>query len=298
ILTFKIKKYVTEYNLEEVRLRISQGNSFVTNTTSYPLTYYGIIEIERPFFWEGDFDGDGAMDYLMVLRNRYNDPPPYAKVYFNSPRRGIYNQEVAVPFEIYPAGGSVDHYAFRLGECDKTMVLDFDGDGANEIMFLKGATCGIVKLKNTGSTYSLERVYNSGYPTVWHDNLSMGDFNGDGKSDLLSVDNASQVVTIGMSTGKSFLESTLTLQNKYSEGCTILTGQGCDNLVIGDIDGDGKSEIVHHDVEYVPNVGYHDGFYTYNLQGDHWNHQYFQNANEGIKTFALTDVNGDGKLDF
>ena len=71
-------------------------------------------------------------------------------------------------------------------DADKMFACDFNGDGISEIYFMNEdeVTTGLLRMRHSGSSYFYETV-NSNMLSPWHQ-VFPGDFNGDGKPDLLS----------------------------------------------------------------------------------------------------------------
>ena len=66
----------------------------------------------------------------------------------------------------------------------------------------------------------------------------MGDFNGDGKSDLVTADGDDDTACVLLGNGNG------TFQAKQAFG----TGAGCSFVAVGDFNGDGKSDLVTADI--------------------------------------------------
>lgn len=90
---------------------------------------------------------------------------------------------------------------------NRFFLADYDGDGAVEILYLTSEDCRVNKLKtsNNGYSYDIMSINNS----INHNyDCYIGDFNGDGKSDLLSChlnEEEEAVWQVNLFNGRSFM---------------------------------------------------------------------------------------------
>jgi len=216
--------------------------------TKTPITPTGFIfdrfsSVYTNFLQIGDFDGDGASDIILIL-NAVNPPVGYysTQILISYPSRNIYNRLVDQSFNFNP--GSNQNDASYILTSNDIKVMDFDGDGKSDIIITKDNYCRIFTFNenstntntNIGVLYSSGAGTTAGYPTKYH-KLLIGDFNGDKKSDLLTI-NTANLAEIAFSNGKTFTKSTFTFN-------TPLTSTNNKNIVLGDFNGDGKTDICH-----------------------------------------------------
>lgn len=195
------------------------------------------------FLQIGDFDGDGASDYMLVL-NSTSPPSGYnpTQILISYPNRNIYNRLVTQSFYFNP-GTNINDASYLITSND-VKIIDFDGDGKSDILFTKGNYCRIFTFNEdaTNTNTGIKVLYSSGsgltvgYPTKYH-KILVGDFNGDKKSDLFTV-NTLNLAEVAYSNGKTFTKSTFTFN-------TSLTNSNNKNIVLGDFNGDGKTDICH-----------------------------------------------------
>lgn len=208
----------------------------------------------------GDFDGDHASDFAYLSQS--TDPVSGVvsyNMFVSFPRRGEENR----PVKMSATSSISAPQSYWLNERPST-TLDFDGDGQTDILTYYPshmpesghAWIGTLRRGASGAYY-FEQLYAGGYPTEpYHDVLGVGDFNGDGKSDLLVASKPYYITTaIAYSTGKDFKEIGFPMIPFFNNTCKADASSGStkgrsesllpDFLQVGDFDGDGKSDIWH-----------------------------------------------------
>lgn len=187
--------------------------------------------------------------------------------------------------------GDINKFPRLLGDFngdDQTDIIGF-GNTAVNVGISNGSTFNTTSW-STGFTYG-----GAGYTQLLYQR-NVGDFNGDGKDDIIGFGHTQTAV--GISTGTSFNSSLFTpiAAFNYTSGYT-------DNNIlprlIGDVTGDGKDDVVafgHHDVA----VGVSNGssFNVSNWSGG----STFSNQTGGFSDMnkwpkMLGDFDGDGKMD-
>lgn len=256
----------------------------------------------------GDFDGDKKMDLLIIAPLTWNTST-------NTPN----NYEVFIVGEEYN-NYTTNNNAFvgTLGFPHKNLFTgDLNGDGKTELWRIMDnnanpsflvydinisydATTGKPSLTNqNGTDYNV--IYSGNYPTS-NTKCFPGDFNGDGKTDILgwtsTVTNGNTGVwTISHSTGEGFDGTTLP-----SPLSTYLNVNGSFNhaYYVSDFNGDGLDDIIQGIANTSSSGTNFDIFYS---KGDAvFTHQtsyvpWAYTTSTHQRSYKIGDCNGDGQSD-
>lgn len=166
-------------------------------------------------------------------------------------------------------------------------------------MITKGSNSAIYRL--TGTNHTL--IKQSGFPTEWH-LVFQGDFNGDRKSDLLTrgtLNNNTTQWYIAISTGKNWEESLFTWTNQNAP--QIDENYAGDKIIVGDFNGDSKSDILRTRNFSTSPPNSTSGYITQYLSyGNSLNFSYkfsvFPSTVFTSVSNIAGDFNGDGRTDF
>ena len=140
-------------------------------------------------------------------------------------------------------------------DADKMFACDFNGDGLSEIYFMNedNVATGLLRMRHSGSGFSYETV-NNNMLSPWHQ-IFLGDFNGDGKPDLLTY------VEDGNGDGSWHLnyfkesrmkwpafdmdEQVVGIGNPGTHGYSLkyLSDPDYKFITVGDFNGDGKADV-------------------------------------------------------
>lgn len=181
--------------------------------------------------YPGDFDGDGICDFFTVL----SDKTGYKTFMYQFSSGGSFtNKEV---LGLYPAGG----YSNLTTNGIRMYVIDFDGDGKDELMVVTpnpGSMTYVWTFTNDGhGTFTANLLYSGGYPEQQHD-IYFGDFNGDGKTDMLTRIGSTYTSSnwqVAIANGTGWGVQPFTFAN---------TPQQNESIAVADFNGDGKSDVI------------------------------------------------------
>lgn len=270
----------TKKILDDIKISYLNSSGYFSSTETIPAPAgYGVINPRYTYFYTGDFNGDGRTDVITILSNYtgYN-------IFFSSPSLGVYNKMVDVPISTHPVYKENNIFF----NADQVAVINMDGDAKSDLMIVEDGTTRIFNFNFTGSTISMDLVNSLGYPTTWHD-IRFGDFNGDGKTDIITCPNNPSSPglywEIGYSNGKSFNVGTSILSDH------LIKLNVTDNVAVADFNGDGKCDvynyfnngsIIQHRVYYSTGKSF--------LSSS-------QSTTRNFGKLCLGDFNGDGKAD-
>jgi subtilisin family serine protease len=250
-----------------------------TATDVEPGTYgdgYGLVNLQSAFdilidnIYTGDFNGDGRIDILTF------NPSGGAVVRLSKiDGNGNWN-------------GWENHWAAWPSVYSKVYIGDFNGDGKDDILTVNPANGGAVLRQSTGGAGTW-----IGWSNKWaawpsnYNQVYVGDFNGDGRSDILTRDPVTggavirqSIVSSGNWTGWS---------NKWAAWPS-----NYNQVYVGDFNGDGRSDILTRD----PVTGGAVIRQSIVSSGDWtgWSNKWAAWPSNYPKVY-LGDFNGDGKDD-
>ena len=186
-------------------------------------------------FYIGDFNGDGKAEVVV-----------FNSVDWNTKYLGLLADDGAGGLKLIARyDGSMPSWSF--GKNDQFYVADFDGDGKKDLFIsntLDYPTRYFGLLKSSGTGFSVVTRYDANLPG-WQMNKNdvyyVGDFTGDGKTDLF--------VYNGLDWGPTYfgmlrsMGTTLAMSQLYTNSLPNWTMSRHDQHFIGDFNGDGKADV-------------------------------------------------------
>ncbi len=288
------------FTSQDIALPNTPGHEYKTNDFKNPITI-------------GDFNGDRWPDVFITARDITAQKDEGFMVYY----LGRTATPQFVEMLNYNAPNSSSSLIPELSRPDYMAVIDHDGDGKNELLTVLGAKTKIFTLDH--NMHQFDMIHEGAYPTVWHD-VYTGDFNGDGKTDLLTKVRSSDLWEIAYSDGQSdyktqpFNGTGKLIGDYYDQNREFNRKTGpipdhfyeSDQIIVADFNGDGKSDIIHA-------VPFSEG----GSAGDYNNRKqrlntYFSNGNNSFNNKVYiynswlstctgcvlpNDMNGDGRAD-
>jgi RHS repeat-associated protein len=222
----------------------------------------------------GDLDGDGRAD-LVVGNVNGNTISLFRNT---STAAGSVNFAAKVD---YAVGGSP--YSISIG--------DLDGDGKADLAVTNYNSSIVSLFRNTSTgmgsvSFAAKVDYTTGANPI---SISIGDLDGDGKVDLAVTNYTGNTISI-------LLNTSVTGSVSFAAKVDYATGTNPRSVSIGDLDGDGKSDLA------VANYGSHSlsmfrntstvGSVGYDAKVD-----YVTGTNTNPYSVSIGDFDGDGKAD-
>lgn len=217
-----------------------------------------------------DIDGDGRPD-LIVTDNLVDS----VSVFRNTTKQGQFSLAARADF---PTG------SFPYG----VAVADIDGDGKPDLIAVDNSANSISILRNTSSPGSVSFAPKADFPVGQNPSeVAVGDFNDDGKIDIAVTCWSGNVVSVLRNESTAGTISFAPAEN-------IPTKMSPSGIAIGDIDGDGKVDLVvansnASSVSIFRNLSTPDSI-VFAADTD-------LSGQANAKAVALGDLDGDGKND-
>jgi Salmonella virulence plasmid 65kDa B protein/FG-GAP-like repeat len=280
----------------EVRVWLSNGDGTFDKRPAYrPWPDYQ-ISANNYRYEVGDFNGDGKTDIIHFVNNRY------AHVWLSN-GDGTFTPQQAFPNTGYVLGVDGDEGGVTSGY--RYITGDFNGDGRTDLVHFVTNSRGSyvhVWLSNGDGTFWIRDPYgpaavgtHPGYRVDSNNfNYKSGDFDGDGKTDLIHFYN-NNYAYVWLSNGDGTFRLPAAFPNTgYSVGANDY------NYITGDFNGDGKTDLFHFVDNTYGNMWLSKGNGSFEIRGDikPWPGYAMAGADPARPyNYKSGDFNGDGKDD-
>lgn len=271
-----------DYYIHMGEVRIYDINSSVSSATlttiPKPSATYEQAEFDHKYFSNGDYNGDGIADMILILSNALGSE---FKAY-------IYYGGISTMFEEFTLSNTPIYHPINNWGSKDVRTFDFDGDGKSELMITKGNYSEIF----TFDGLTAKSIHAAGFPTEYH-LMFFGDFNGDRKTDMLTRAGLNYGPwSIAYSTGKGWVEESFSWQIAGAQPDIGPNYQGT-IIHIADLNGDGRQDIFKG--RTYTNSSYH----IYYSKGSSFQFTYAPwTDGEDAYVVGSGDFNGDGRSDF
>ena len=260
-------------NNNYVNVWISQGNGKFKVEKFRPWDGYAIGS-NGYNYKTGDFNGDGKTDLIHFVNNNY------VNVWISQGNEK-FKVEKFEPWDGYAIGSN--GYNYKTG--------DFNGDGKTDLIHFVNNNYVNVWISQGNEKFKVEKfrpwdgyaIGSNGY------NYKTGDFNGDGKTDLIHFVN-NNYVNVWISQGNEKFKV-----EKFEPWDGYAIGSNGYNYKIGDFNGDGKTELIHFVNNNYVNVWISQGNGKFKVEKFRpWDGYAIGSNGYNYKT---GDFNGDGKTE-
>lgn len=240
-ITFKV--YQSSYSGQLVLL-YTRTYSF---STVY--TYNGRKSVQPKSYYAGDFNGDGKMEILAVSTHQpFGDTtkPSTCYIFDLINNQVLYQGHIFDYCQQFLGTQQTDPNAAE-NNSDKLLIIDYDGDGKNDLCHINTSGTDIYTFNVTGNTYTPQLVnsYNLLNRTyLANTKYGTGDFNGDGKTDFLvsPAYSPSNYWYIHKSKGNGDFSPSSFQGPAYNNSSDV-------SLIIHDVNGDGHSDMLYCNAE-------------------------------------------------
>ncbi len=182
--------------------------------------------------------------------------------------------------------GSISFSAYNFPTATRTVTAaDFDGDGLKDLVtnasILRNISTGP---GNFGLAYAIDSRSVSGYQ------IGAGDFNNDGKVDIIGSNGSGIYIAFNTSTGPGNFN--------FTSRQFIATTGHCTGIQVADIDGDGKTDFIASQGQYNRAVSIRNTTSNGSLTSSFDAPEYWNSGGSYPYRSMIADFDKDGKIDF
>ena len=244
----------------------------------------------------GDIDGDGKPD-LVVISSVYTDQ--YNENTYTNTISVLRNTSVSGSITVGSFAPGVPIFAGH-GDAEEDLTIgDLDGDGKPELAISLYNHGQVAVFRNTSTTGSINGVGSFAAPVYLNStggafSLTMGDLDGDGKSDLV-VTSIGQFVSIFRNTS---ISGSITTSSFAAPIVLSVPYQTLGFSTIGDLDGDGKPDIAVVGYTDNQNISVFRNISTLgSITAGSFASRVDLPVGVGLNNIKICDLDGDGKPD-
>jgi hypothetical protein len=214
----------------------------------------------------GDLDGDGKLDIIVNISNSTS-----VAILRNTTNGGTVNFATATNF--------------TTGLATYLALSDIDGDGKPDLISQYGSNSSVFRNTSTVGSIDFSSAANFAIGGTPNCNIGVGDFDGDGKLDLVF-----DRMTVSGVVKSSVLRNTSSTGSIGFDAAQLFLGGGSLHISVADYNGDGKPDLVTDGAIAVPNTS---------TVGNISFGAFVQSPNGGWgSNFVDADIDGDGRPDF
>lgn len=231
------------------------------------------------FIATGDFDGDGKLDVAIRMQNPdgHDDPPHISVAYGNGD--GTFQPDVETA-----AGGEIAGY-FVTGDFNHDGMTDIAGVATQQVTLDPPVSGLIIALGQSNRTFTYPATYNVQQDAQY---VATGDFNGDGKADLVVANETSGTVSVFLGNG----------DGTFSPGGTYPSAAGPVSVAVGSL-GANRQIVIAVNSPYQPTPSDNDVIVLLPVQANGVVSAPRVQPLRGVQPYSNFpgDFNGDGKVD-
>jgi len=253
----KVNNYVDGGN-DHVIFKVYRANLYsglalmYTRTFDFPTVYTdsdGGKSIQPKFYYSGDFNGDGKAEIMAVsVHQPFGDTTKPSKCYiFDLAGNKILYQGHILDYTVEFLGTALTDEKTAENNTDRLFVIDYDGDGKSDLCHINDGGVNVYTFGVSGAVITPTKIstYTILNKTVLANCLLLpGEYNGDGKTDLLvspSSESTDRTTwAIYNSKGNGLFEKNTFSGPYYS---TL----GNTGYLVQDINGDGVTDLLRYD---------------------------------------------------